>query len=292
MQIFPIFILLFTGINWGLSFSIAKIVTNFQAHPFGITFWQSFVACIILFFFILYDARKNLFINFKLIFLYLQLSLIGLTIPSILFFYGAEHLPAGILSITVTLVPILTYVIGYLIGQEIFSFNRLIGVILGITSILIIVLPEQNLPEPHQVFWVFVTCICSLCYACQAVLISAKFSQKDSPIAMAFWMNFFSSIILLPIVIKFDYFIPLKLPFSLLEYSLFSLGIIEAICFSLLMYLIVSSGPLFASQVGYLVTLSGIIWGIIIFDEVLSIWIWIAVLLLFFGIYLVKPKET
>ena len=109
---------------------------------------------------------------------------------------------------------------------------------------------------------------------------------------MAFWLNFFSSIILLPIVIKFDYFIPLKLPFSLLEYSLLSLGIIEAICFSLLMYLIVRSGPLFASQVGYLVTLSGIIWGIIIFDEVLSIWILIAVLLLFFGIYLVKPKET
>ncbi len=289
---FPIFILIFTGINWGPSFSIAKIVTNFQVHPFGITFWQSFVACIILFVFILYDAKKHLFINFKLIFLYFQLSLIGLTIPSILFFYGAAHLPAGILSITVTLVPMLTYAIGYLIGQEVFSFNRLIGVILGIISILIIVLPEQNLPEPNQVFWVIVTCFCSLCYAFQAVLISAKFNQKDSPIAMAFWLNFFSSIILLPIVIKFDYFIPLKLPFSLLEYSLLSLGIIEAICFSLLMYLIVRSGPLFASQVGYLVTLSGIIWGIIIFDEVLSISIWVAVLLLFIGIYLVKPKET
>ena len=97
----------------------------------------------------------------------------------------------------------LTYAIGYLIGQEVFSFNRLIGVLLGITSILIIVLPEQNLPEPHQVFWVLVTCFCSLCYAFQSVLVSAKFSQKDSPIAMAFWMNFFSSIILLLVIKAF-----------------------------------------------------------------------------------------
>ena len=61
-----------------------------------------------------------------------------------MFFYGAEHLPAGILSITVTLVPMLTYAIGYLIGQEVFSVNRLIEVMLGIISIFIIVLPNTK----------------------------------------------------------------------------------------------------------------------------------------------------
>ena len=42
-------VLLFMGVAWGLTFSLAKIATAGGAHPLGITFWQAlFGAAIVL----------------------------------------------------------------------------------------------------------------------------------------------------------------------------------------------------------------------------------------------------
>jgi drug/metabolite transporter (DMT)-like permease len=51
------------------------------------------------------------------------------------------------------------------------------------------------------------------------------------------------------------------------------------------------SGPLFASQVGYIVTLAGVFWGIIIFNESHSIWVWVSLVTMLIGLVLVSPKK-
>ncbi len=50
-----------------------------------------------------------------------------------------------------------------------------------------------------------------------------------------------------------------------------------------------TSGPVFASQCAYAVTISGVIWGIIIFSEQHGIWISVIVMLL--GLVLVSPDK-
>ena len=56
-------------------------------------------------------------------------------------------------------------------------------------------------------------------------------------------------------------------------------------------YTIKTSGPVFASQCAYAVTISGVIWGIIIFSEQHGIWIWISVMVMLLGLVLVSPDE-
>ena len=56
--------------------------------------------------------------------------------------------------------------------------------------------------------------------------------------------------------------------------------------------LIVLAGPLFAAQTGYLVTASGVFWGIIIFAETHSAWVWAALGLIFAGVVLVSPRTA
>ena len=55
--------------------------------------------------------------------------------------------------------------------------------------------------------------------------------------------------------------------------------------------LIVIAGPLFAAQTGYFVTASGVVFGIIIFGEQHSAWIWIALGVIFAGVALVNPRQ-
>jgi drug/metabolite transporter (DMT)-like permease len=54
---------------------------------------------------------------------------------------------------------------------------------------------------------------------------------------------------------------------------------------------IANSGPLFASQVAFLVTISGVLWGMLIFGETHSSWVWLSLVLMLIGMSLVSPKR-
>jgi len=56
-------------------------------------------------------------------------------------------------------------------------------------------------------------------------------------------------------------------------------------------WLIGQAGPVFAAQVAYVVTGSGVILGMIVYAERHSPWIWAALALMFAGLALVKPKR-
>ena len=70
-------------------------------------------------------------------------------------------------------------------------------------------------------------------------------------------------------------------------------GILLGSGFAYLMffYTIKTSGPVFASQCAYAVTISGVIWGIIVFSEQHSIWVWISVMVMLLGLALVSPDQ-
>ena len=59
----------------------------------------------------------------------------------------------------------------------------------------------------------------------------------------------------------------------------------------LFIYLIAYAGPVFATQVAYLVTIFGVAWGMVIFDERHSVWIWLSLAVMLAGLALVRPRK-
>ena len=55
--------------------------------------------------------------------------------------------------------------------------------------------------------------------------------------------------------------------------------------------MIKSAGPVFASQTAYVITLAGVGWGMILFAETHSLYIWTALLLTLAGISMVGPRS-
>ena len=67
----------------------------------------------------------------------------------------------------------------------------------------------------------------------------------------------------------------------------------SSFAYAMFFYTIKTAGAVFASQCDYAVTSSGVIWGIIVFSEQHSVWVWISVVVMLFGLALVLPaKET
>ena len=70
------------------------------------------------------------------------------------------------------------------------------------------------------------------------------------------------------------------------------MAVITATAYGGFYYLVVRAGPVFASQTAYIVTLSGVLWGMVIYGETHSAWVWASLVVMFIALALVRPRET
>ncbi len=88
-----------------------------------------------------------------------------------------------------------------------------------------------------------------------------------------------------------DSFVALAWPWGAVEWAIVGRGAVSAVALGLYIFLINHAGPVFASQVAYLVTLFGVIWGMLIFDERHSLWVWLSLIMMMAGLALVTPRK-
>ncbi len=103
-------VLLVMGFAWGYTVILAKVITAGGGHPFGIAMWTSALGAGFL---LVFNAvwRRPISLRRDLLWLYAVCGLLGVVIPAISFYFAAPHLPAGVLAITVTVGPILTFLL-------------------------------------------------------------------------------------------------------------------------------------------------------------------------------------
>jgi len=283
-------LLLFMGVVWGLTFSLAKIAAEGGGHPLGITFWQTVIGA---FFLIVLSAvtRQKIPVKRGNIVLYIACGLLGSIIPGVLFFYAASRVSPGVLSITIATVPLMTFAAAAVAGIERIQVGRVLGVVLGIFSIVLLVGPEERLPDPNVVPWVFAALVAAACYSGENLLIALRMPTDVSPFTVAGGMFIAATAMTTPAVIMTGTFVPLVWPWGPVEWSIISMSLISVIAYSLFIYLIAHAGPVFASQTAYVVTFSGVFWGVMIFDEQHSTWIWASLTIMLAALALVTPRR-
>ena len=185
----------------------------------------------------------------------------------------------------------MTYGFSLPLRLEIFSFTRVIGLIFGGIAICFIALPENSLPNKEGLFWVLIACFSSVCYAIENIILSFKSAITVGPIRLAMSMNLIAAITLLPIAVISDSLFMPSFPPEAVDYAVTGLGIITAVAYTMFVISVTKYGSVFSSQVGYLVTLAGVFWGMLIFDESHSIWIWLSLITMIFGLALVTPRK-
>ncbi len=282
--------LLSMGTAWGLSFSLAKIAVENGAKPLGVAQFQMMLAGIALLLITLMRRKSLRDMAGRLGFIFV-VAMLGAAIPSVLFYFAAQHVPAGVLSITVALIPILTYGFSLPLKLENFSVIRFVGLIFGIIAICFIAFPEKSLPNRATLPWVIIACFSSICYAIENIILSFKSAITIGSIRLAMGMNLIAAITLLPFtLITNSFFVP-SFPPASVDYAVIGLGVITAVAYTMFVMSVARFGSVFSSQVGYLVTLTGVFWGILIFDESHSIWIWLSLATIICGLALVSPRK-
>ena len=284
-------ILIILGLGWGLSFTLGKIAITAGGTPIGLTFWQSLFSGLILLAYVFF--RHGKIIIPKIMFLPIVIiTFLSVVIPNIIFYACIEHLDAGVLSISVSVIPLFTYLIAMGLRMDKFKVRRVIGLITGFCALLILILPENSLPDKRDIPWVLLALNCALCYALENIYIDRLALQNFGPIRLVCAVSFVSAIITFLLSLVMDQFFILQPTNLYLFISTLGLGFISATAYSIFIYLIGRAGSVFSSQVGYLVTFFGVVWGIIILGESHSVFVWISLAMIMMGIFLVQPKQT
>lgn len=288
----PAAILLLLGVMWGGSFSLAKIARLGDVHPFALMFWQSAGGAAIVAAFALARGGQGLGdLRPRHMGFFLVTGLLAIVIPSTAIYWAAAAVPAGVLSMLVTTAPMLTYGLALATGIERKSPLRAAGIALGFVAVALIVLPEGSLPGRASAGWVLIGLIAPVCYAASNLFIAHFRPPGTGSAALAAGMLGTSALVGLPLVLATGSgYLPGN-PWRAVDIAVLTIPVITGVAHIFVFKLIHMAGPVYFSQVGYFVTLAGIVWGMVLFGERPGPWIWAALALMFAGLALVNLRR-
>jgi len=289
-RFFPYFLILAAGLIWGATFSLALMSTAEGAHPLAISAWQVVITSLFLAVICLF-AGVPVF-RMRHIRHYALIAVIGITAPNLAYYYAAPYLSAGILSITVSTVPLLTYAIMLLLHYESVLLKRVFGIVLGMAAVLLLVLPDQGLESDDANFWILLAILSSVMYSIENVYISEGVDHSIDVREILAGSNIIAIVLQFPLAVYLGIAEPVSWLVTVPGMALAGIALGSSMAYSMFFYTIKTAGPVFASQCAYIVTLSGVFWGIVIFSEDHSIWVWSSVVVLMVGLFLVTPNKS
>lgn len=283
--------LIIIGGTWGLTIPAIKIAVMDGYPVLGVLFWQVFLAAIVAFFLFL-PKRRFLKLTKKRLVLFCWIMAFGTILPGIITYTAAFHLPAGVMAITIAMVPIFIMPIAILTGHERFQKKRLLGVLMGAISIFLLIGPEASLPDPAKAGFVLLAILSPLCYALEDNFIAYFGLDEMTPVETLLGSAALGSLVLGITVISQGVFIPIwENGLDRADYAILIIGITTGLAYAGFIWLIGQGGPVFAGLVAYLVTFFGVIWSMILLNETYSEFIWAAFAVMCLGMFLVRPPN-
>ena len=283
-------ILIFCGAAWGLGQPLSKIAVSEGYRHFGIIFWQFAIgaACLAALNAI---RRRPLPHAPRHIALYTIIALIGTLLPNSASYTAAIHLPSGILSIVLSLIPMIAFPIALALGMDRFSILRLVGLLLGLSAILMIVLPEASLPDRAMVWWIPMALVAPTFYAIEGNFVARYGTEGLDAVQVLLGASVIGTILAAPLALMTGQVISPLPPWGAPDLAILGSSIAHVMSYALYVWLVTRAGSVFAAQVSYLVTGFGILWAKLILGESYSPWVWAALLVMLAGLALVQPRK-
>jgi drug/metabolite transporter (DMT)-like permease len=278
------------GAGWGLNSVLAKIAVSGGYAPFGLIFWQLVITSLILGV-ICWMRGSWPKLGWSQLRMALFVALIGTIVPNAASYRAAIDLPAGLLALLLSLVPICAFPLALVMGNEQFSGRKLLGLSLGALAVALLVLPDEALPDAAMLALLPLAVIAPICYGLEGNGVAKWGTGGLSPVELLFLASLLGAAIVLPLAIVTGQWISPAPPYALPDLALVASAMIHALVYTGYVWLVGRAGAVFASQVAYLVTGFGIFWAMAILGESYASSFWGAMALMLLGVFFVQPRK-
>jgi drug/metabolite transporter (DMT)-like permease len=290
----PLLMLVLLGAIWGGNPSFSKALVTADVSPASVVFWQTLVAGILLSL-ICVVRRAPIPLDGRAIAYYVFIGLAGIDVAYMMLVFVVGHVSVGYVSVLILLSPVLTYVFAILMRIERINAMRALGILLGFAGAGVLVFPQGSLPSPELLGIALLAFIVPTGYAAANVYAEWGRPASADNVALAAGTMFAAAIGALVFALWDGSFHPIWQDPAARELTLVGYGLATAVAFLLFYLIIAAAGAVYLGQVGYIVTLTGVGWGVLFFGETTTVWLWVAVAIVAVGVGLVnlgKPKPT
>ena len=287
----PLAVLLMLGAGWGLSATLSKVAVSTGHRHFGLLLWQTVIGAAILGAVVLLRGRP-LRVGRRQVATWVLISLAGSVLSGTAFYLSVSHLPAGILVILISLVPMIAFPLALALKVERFSPARLAGLTLGLAGVALIALPDASMSAPIPLLWVGVAMIAPALYAAEGVGVARWGTAGLDPVETLFGANVVGVILTLPLAWATGQIVDPRPPWGPAEWAILAASTINAVVYSAYVWLVGRAGAAFAAQCSYLITGFGVLWAMAILGERYGWSVWAALVVMLAGLALVQPRPA
>ena len=282
-------VLLGLGVGWGATQPLGKIAASTGHQAFGLIFWQLVVCCVVLGALTVVRG-KSLPLTARALQFYAVVAVLGTLVPNATFYTSVARLPSGIMSILISMVPLLAFPIAMAMRQDQFSLRRLAGLGLGLLGVALIALPSAGLPDPAMVAYLPLAMIGPLFYAFESIYVARVGTPGMDAVQAMFGASLAGLILCVPILTLTGDWFAMPLPPGRPEIALMLSSALHALLYAAFVWLAATAGAVFAAQSAYIVTAAGMIWAMVLLGERFSPMVWAAAAVMLVGLSLVQPR--
>lgn len=285
------FFLVLMGAGWGVTQPLTKIAVSTGYGHFGLIFWQLLLGaavmsgiCIL--------RRTGLPLHAGALRAYLVIALVGTVFPDTIAYQTAVHLPAGIMALLLSVIPMSAFVIALLLGNDRFALRRLFGLLFGLVGVLIIVTPSVDLGQPVPAGWAALYLVVALFYGFEGNYVARWGVAGLDPFQLMLGASLTGLLVVTPLMLANGQTILPEWPMPLSQQALVASSVIHVLIYASYVWLVARAGAVFAVQVSYMVTGFGLFWAWLILEEPVSALVFVALAVMFAGMYLVQPRPS
>ena len=288
-------ILLAMGLIWGLQVAMLKLSLSTGYSELQLILVSLMLVAVT--YFCVLVVRRGLFsfTGSRLKF-FLSTALLGYVIPLCAILYAGHTIAAGMLSLIISTAPLFTFAAAFLGGTEAISRLRMVAMALGFMATTLVLWPEFVTPGFGDIGWLLLMLLVPICYGVESVYIDFKWPEGLDVYQIGFGEVVVAAFLVIPLLIWQGE--PLVFNWTwdtshtaILVYSF--TGISEVVMY---FHLIRTTGGVLVAFATPVALFGGIGWGMLVFNESHSNWVWVAVAVLFISLVLVgvdarKPKQ-
>lgn len=283
---YPLLLLMATGILLGAAPPFARLAADAGIPMIAFAFWQNLTGGLLLLLFAnLTGVRPPL----RHLRFYLTSGLVTLALPSALIFLAVARLGAGLPSIAYAFPAMLTYLFALALRMEKLVWMRAAGIALGLIGILMVLTPRSGPVGEAELPWMLLAFIAPVSLAIGNIYRTRAWPKDAAPLALAagtllgaaFWLLIASVIFGAP-------YLPST---AASDWVLAAAGIFACLSFIPYFELQRVAGPVYLSQIGYVMASTSLLVGTVIFGERYGLLVWLAVAVIVAGILLVNRRQ-
>lgn len=276
------------GFAWGSSQYFSKLIVTEGHHPLGISFTSTLLGAGLATAFLRLRGMRLPLDRRHLVY-YLVCGLTGTALPNYTSYASVRELPLGVVSIILAAVPIMTFLAAIALRMDRPESRRVVGLVMGAVAVLILIVPETSLPDPEDTIWVGVSMITCLAYTVENIYIARYQPQGTTALQTLCGLSWGALLLITPLVAGTGLWMELDTQ-GRAEPALLAMTLAHLCAYGGFVWLISKAGPVFAAQVGYVVTLTGVGLGMVLLGEAHSVWVWASLVLMLVGLALVQPR--